>query len=66
MKSGQIVVQESMSFSNMTITKQRLAVETFQTAKLSLKRRTVVFTVAKGLPELATTLEKLNCFHSEH
>ena len=38
----------------------------FQAAELSLKWRTVVFTAARGLPELATTLEKLNCFNSEH
>ena len=54
----------------MTITKQRPRslrfTETFQTAELSLKRKTVTFTAARELPELATTLEKLNCFHSEH
>ena len=30
-----------------------------------MKLKTVVFTAARGLPELATNA-KLNCFHSEH
>ena len=51
---------------NYETTTSNLAVETFQTAELSLKWRAVLFTAARGLPELATTLEKLNCFYSEH
>ena len=51
---------------NYETTTSKLAVETFQTAELSLKWGTVVFTAARGLPELATKLEKLNGFHSEH
>ena len=27
--------------------------------------KNIVFTAARGLPELATTLKKLNCFYSE-
>ena len=40
-----------------------LVVEALQTAELSLKWRTVVFTVARGLPELAKTLETLLRVH---
>ena len=66
MKCCRIVVSENMSFASMTITKQRTRSLRLKLSELSLKWRTVVFTAARGLPELATTLEKLNCFHSEY
>ena len=61
--SGRHVIFQHGNYETET---SKVAVETFQTAELSLKRRTVVFTAARGLPELATTLEELNCFHLEH
>ena len=63
------MVHESVDFSSMTITEtksSKLAVQTLKTSELSLKWRTVVFTVARGFPELAKTLDRLNCVHSEY
>ena len=60
------MVHESVDFSSYETKSSKLAVQTLKTAELSLKWRTVVFTVARGLPELAKTLDRLNCFHSEY
>ena len=65
-----IGVEENMFFSNMTITKQRprtLRLKLFNLLSWVWNEEQLYFiTAARGLPELVTTLEKLNCFHSEH